>query len=140
MLRESTWRIVWNPSSSSVILLELGDLMDEEISLDAQWLTAVGVSDFAPTVELMARGNQAVRLDFGRRMPRASAAASWDRALANLSVAPFNEKGTLQLTPRDGVARLYQAVLLSSEHAPAYSDGITETVSHYSFRIQRITP
>jgi hypothetical protein len=138
-MRLSDWRITWTSVEGSTDLLGFDEDMDEEISLNGQWLTPVAKSDFALRSVALPRGNHRARLDFSVRRPQATAAASWLAALADLKAAPYHQKGVLEIRLREIFhGQSFAAVLLNSSHAPALLDGIIETRSQYSFRIQKI--
>lgn len=135
-MRESTWQITWDPEGvSPAVLLEFSDLMDSEIRLPREQLVGVGRPDFSLRARLVSRRNTKGRLEFSRRIEHATAAASWQTALAKLAAAPWNAKGTLGVHPQGGAVRLYTAALLSTRHRPSYQDGIIESVHEYAFRV-----
>lgn len=135
-MRESDWRIVWDPAGASpLVLLDFGDLMDSEIRLPRQQLAATGKPDFALRARVVSRGNRRGRLEFTRRLPHATAAASWTAALDALAALPWGLKGDLTIQPRGGTARDYVAAVLSSRHRAAADDGIIESVHDCVFRV-----
>ena len=138
IMRLSDWRIIWNPGLGQKVLLDYDQDMDQEISLNGQWLAPVMKSDFALRVVTIIRGNHRARLDFGGRVEKQTGAASWLGALVALQAAPYGIKGVLSVQRRGGRAQSFAAVLLNSTHSPSLLDGIIETRSQYSFRIQKI--
>lgn len=135
-MRASDWKITWDPAGvSPLVLLDYDDLMDSEIRLPREQLSAVGKSDFALRVTPLARQNVKARLEFSRRLEHATAAASWEASLAALAAVPWGQKGVLRVQPRGGAARDYTAAVLSSNHRPSYQDGIIESVHGYALRV-----
>lgn len=135
-MRSSDWQITWDPAGASpLVLLDYDDLMDSEIRLPREQLSAAGKSDFALRVVPLARQNAKARLEFTRRVAHATAAGSWDASLAALGQVPWGMKGVLRVQPRGGAGRDYTAAVLSSSHRPSYQDGIIESVHGYALRV-----
>lgn len=134
-MRTSDWQIIWDPTTTPLVLLDYDDLMDSEIRMGGQQLAGSGVSDFALRAVAIARQNRKATLEFSRRLPHATTAAAWLACAAAIASAPWGSKATLRITPRGGSARDYTAALLSSSHRPAHEDGWIESVHRYSLRI-----
>jgi hypothetical protein len=138
MTRISPWRIIWDVGGTPATLLDYGDEMDTEIRLDGQQLTDVGALDFALAGLPVARGNLKRRLEFSRRLPHTTAAASWQAVLAAVRSAPWGVKKTLTVQPQGGTVRSFTAALLACQHKPDTLDGIIESAHSYAFRIVSI--
>lgn len=135
-MRESDWRIVWDPAGvSPLVLLNFGDLMDSEIRMPRQQLAVTGKLDFALRAKVVSRGNRRGRLEFTRRLPHATAASSWKAAMDAMMALPWRLKGELSIQPRGGDERSYTATVLSSRHRPATDDGVIESVHDCVFRV-----
>jgi hypothetical protein len=134
-MRSSDWKITWDPADTGRVLLDYDDLMDSEIRLGGEQLVTYGQADFALRRTAISRKNAKRRLEFGRRLPHATGAASWLGAVTGLMDAPWNLKGTLRIQPRGGDARNYTAVLLGSTHRPSLEDGFIESIHSYTFRV-----
>jgi len=134
-MRSSDWKITWDPAGISRVLLDYDDLMDGEIRISGEQLAGQGKSDFALRAVALSRKNVKRRLEFGRRLPHATGAASWMAAVDELSAMPWGLKGTLRIEPRGGTAKDCAACVLSSRHGPVVADGIIESVHDYVLRI-----
>jgi hypothetical protein len=135
-MRESDWRIVWDPAGvSPLVLLDFGDLMDSEIRLPRQQLVATGKPDFALRAQVVSRGNRRGRLEYSRRLPHATAKASWKAAMDAMAALPWGVKGELSIQPRGGSERSYTAAVLSSRHGPRADDGVIESLHECVFRV-----
>jgi len=140
-MRESSWRITWNPLGSSPrVMLDFGDLMEREIALDSSQLSAVGAFDFDLSATPSARGNRRRRLDFGKRKAHDSDSASWHECGVQLAAGPWggSAAGVIEIRPRVGSALLLRAALLSSTHEPVSDFGIAESVHEWSFRCTKL--
>lgn len=136
MMRDSDWRIVWNPLGASPrVLLDYDDLMEEETARALEQLVDIGRFDFAASGQPASRGNLRQRLEFSRRDAHATAAQSWDACQAALAEDPWGMKSLVQVVPRGGTPRLHSAALLSSNHQPATDGPEPESVHHYAFRV-----
>lgn len=135
-MRESDWRITWDPAGESpLVLLDFSDLMDSEIRMPRTQIAATGKSDFSLQAVPVARKNMRRRLEFSRRLPHVTAAASWSAALLALSALPWGKKGVLGIQPRGGDTRYFTAAVLSSQHRPVLEDGLIESAHHHAFRV-----
>lgn len=134
-MRSSDWKITWDPAGDSRVLLDYDDLMDGEIRTSGEQLVGQGQTDFALRATALSRGNVKRRLEFGRRLPHTTGAASWLAAVEELIAMPWGLKGTLRIEPRGGTVRNYTACILSSSHRPVVEDGLIESVHDYVFRL-----
>ncbi len=137
-MRSSDWQITWDPAGISRVLLDYDDLMENEIRTSGEQLAGQGRSDFALRAVALSCKNVKRRLEFGRRLPHTTAAASWAAAVDELTAMPWGIKGTLRIAPRGGTVRNYTACILSSRHGPVVADGLIESVHDYVFRITAV--
>jgi hypothetical protein len=138
MIRISPWRVIWDVGGTPATLLDYGDDMDQEIRLDGRQLTDVGAMDFATGGLPVARKNLKRQLEFSRRLPHPSAAASWQAVLDAVRTSPWGVKAVLTVQPLGGTVSSFRAALLSCRHKPDTLDGIIESVHSYAFRIVRL--
>ncbi|RYD53936.1 MAG: hypothetical protein EOP83_22710 [Verrucomicrobiaceae bacterium] len=141
-MRESSWRITWDPLGLSPrVMLAFGDLMEREIAIDGQQLTAVGVFDFALSATPSARGNRRRRLDFGKTVGHDSDAAALHECAIQLAAGPWGGSSAcvIEIKPERGSSLLMRAALLSSSHEASASAGIAESVHEWSFRCTKMT-
>lgn len=135
-MRNSDWKITWDPAGDALVLLDYDDLMDSEIRMDGQQLVEAGKSDFAVRAVFMSRGNSKRRLEFTRRIEHATGAASWNAWHAALAAVPWGAKASLKIAQRAGQFWICDAAaVLSSSHRLSTEDGIIESVHQYSLRI-----
>lgn len=135
MLRNSDWKITWEPSGVALVLLDFDDLMDYELKLPIVQLADATRSDFGLRSVTVSRGNIKRRAEFTRRIPTTTPVLAWRACFLAISADPWALKGILRIQPRSGTARDYTAALLSSKHRPAFEDGLCESVHDYAFRI-----
>ncbi|HEY1122142.1 MAG TPA: hypothetical protein VGE67_11105, partial [Haloferula sp.] len=141
-MRNSSWRITWNPLGLSPrVMLAFGDLMEGEVAIDGQQLTAVGVFDFALSATPSARGNRRRRLDFGKTVGHDSDATAWHECAIQLAAGPWggSSAGVIEIKPARGSSLLLRAGLLSSSHEASADAGIAESVHEWSFRCTKMT-
>ena len=113
-MRASAWRITWNPSGATPrVLLDFGDLMDDEIARGIAQAVDVGRFDQAATGRPYGRGNRKRRLEFGRVLKFDTAAESWVAMLAADASDPWGEKQSLQVDSLSGPPKLCTAALPS---------------------------
>ena len=135
-MRESEWRVVWDPLGASPrVMLGFGSLMENEHARTLDQQVAVARFDFAASGAPVSRGNSKCRLEFSRRDEHANASLSWDACHRELLAAPWGFKGTLQVQGRGLSPVLYTAALLSSSHAPDTGFDFPESVHHWAFRV-----
>jgi len=134
-MRESGWRITWNPAGeSSRVLLDFGDLMDGEIQRDLVQVVDVGRFDQATQGRPFGRKNRKRRLEFNRLVEFTNGAEAFLSMLDAASNDPWGEKQLIQIAPILGGSAYGRAALLSFEREfvtqpyPGY-------VEKYAFRI-----
>jgi hypothetical protein len=112
MVIESNWRITWNPSGESpVVLLDYGDEMEAEISGELAALVDISRYDTAPNGRPYGRGNRKRRLEFTRYRYYANPIAAFQAMLAANAADPWKEKQLLRIEPLLGSTYGRAAVL-----------------------------
>ncbi len=135
-MRNSGWEILWEPTGESPrVLLDFGDLMENEITLPVEGLDFTGRSDFALSAVPVSRGNTKRRLGFTRRLEHESAAASWERCSEEVAGLPWGSRGILSVRPLNGLQRYFHAAISDSSHAPSTGFLKPESVHEYSLRV-----
>jgi hypothetical protein len=135
-MRESEWRVVWNPLGENPrVLLTFGDLMEDEHARTLEHSVEIGRSDFAKLGKPISRGNVKSRIEFSRRNEHPSAGASWDACAKEIQSAPWGQKSLIQIQGRGGIPSLQSAALLASSHETSTGFDLPESVHRYSFRL-----
>lgn len=141
-MRESDWQIRWEPMGDSPeVLLDFGDLMENEIARQLAASVAVGRFDFAPSATVATRMNLKRSLEFSRYIEHASAAEAFEACSAKSLAGPWT-KGLISLRHNEGGERLMKAALMSSTHEPDLSGPEPRSLHAYRFRVtpQELVP
>ncbi|MBB5351344.1 hypothetical protein HNR46_001580 [Haloferula luteola] len=116
-MRESDWRVVWDPDGESPwVILDFGDLMPEELAQSLAQTVTVGRFDLAPTGKPAGGGNRIKRLKIGKVTEHGSSAEVLHGWCSAIAADPWGAKKLLKVMPREGAARWFRAALETSDH------------------------
>ena len=113
-MRDSAWKVTWAPAAETpLVLMDYGDLMDDEIARDVIQLVDIGRFDQAATGLPYGRGNKKRRLELTRTVEFDTAAESWQAMIDAAASDPWKVKELLQITPLSGGSQFVRAAILS---------------------------
>jgi hypothetical protein len=141
-MRESDWQIRWNPlGESPEVLLDFGDLMEDEIARQLAASVAVGRFDFAPSAIVTTRKNLKRRLEFSRFIEHDTNGEAVEECSARTLAGPWS-KGLISLRHQEGGERLMKAALMGSSHDPDFAGPGPRSLHAYRFRVtpQELVP
>ena len=118
-MRESVWRITWDPAGASPrVLLDYGDLMDDEIARSVSQVVDVGRFDQAVNGRPYGRSNRKRRLEFTRELNFPTAVEAWAAMLESATQDPWGDKQVLKIAPLSGGSQFVRAAILNIEREP----------------------
>jgi len=118
-MRESSWRITWDPAGASPrVLLDFGDLMDDEIERTLAQVVDIGRFDQAVNGRPYGRGNRKRRMTLARTREFGTAVEAWQAMLAAMASDPWASKGLLRVETLGGGSSFCRAALLSVQRTP----------------------
>jgi len=134
-MRDSDWRITWNPAGEAPrVLLDFGDPMDGEIQRDLVQVVDVGRFDQATQGRPFGRKNRKRRLEFNRLVEFDSSAGAFLAMIDAAMNDPWGEKSLVQIAPKLAGSIYGRAAMLSFER-----DFVTQPkpgyIEKYAFRV-----